>query len=131
MTPALLLLLLAPTIAPTPAAATAAAVERVERTHDFAGLTPAQASRLQGQRARFRLALDSRQDTTAGRTFYDCESSDRTARTVWLVEGQEAAQEMDVEATLQVVHEPRWVGPGGAVVERFTEYRLLAARRCE
>jgi hypothetical protein len=104
--------------------------ERIQRIHDFATLSLAQGSRLQGRPARFRVTLDSRQDTEGGRFFHECESSDASTRSLWLAAAEEVEEEMVVEAVLEVSHQPGAVLPGGQVVEGYTEYRLLGARRC-
>jgi hypothetical protein len=127
----LALLLLALLISPGRGDSPTPSLDRIEPSHDFAALSPRQARRLAGKRATFRVALDSRQDTEGGRSSYDCESADSTTRTLRFAAEEEVAETMVVEATLLVVHQPRSVAPGGVVLEGFTEYRLLAARRCD
>src|SRR4051812_21380072 len=72
----------------------------IARTHDLATLSPLGAGSLRGQRATFRVSLDSSEDLHDGYVIYDCESSDGKLRTVWLVPGVEVDNEMVVEATL-------------------------------
>jgi hypothetical protein len=60
---------------------------RVVITYDLAALTPLEAGRLRGTRARFRFTIDSSPDDYGGFTLYDAESPDDVSRSVWLVAG--------------------------------------------
>jgi hypothetical protein len=92
------------------------------RVCDLATLTPAQASRLTGKRAIFRITLDSLPGEWDGFTEYDCKSPDAVERTICLYRSQDVEDEMVVEATLQLLrHDP---APGFA---GFVEYRLVRA----
>jgi hypothetical protein len=78
-----------------------------------------------GRRVRYRLELDSTEAVIDGYVSYDCRTGDGTAKTVWMLAGEEAADEMEVEARLVVCHHPGW-----SPFPAFTEYRLMDARRC-
>jgi hypothetical protein len=98
---------------------------RAERTFVLSKLTPAEALRLDGKRARFRVALDSAEDPDwNGFVGYDCATPDDIARTVLLYRGQDLADEMTVEATLRVIRHAATVGELGTFFPTFTEYRL-------
>jgi hypothetical protein len=97
----------------------------VQRTYTLEALTPADAARLQGKRARFAIALDSLPEEAGGYTAYDCLAPPGLAAGVWLCPGQEAQDEMTVEALLVIVnHRAAWGFPA------LTEYRLKDAVAC-
>jgi hypothetical protein len=79
---------------------------RAERTfYVLAELTPAEARRLEGTRARFRVVLDSLEDDATHS--WDCVAPDGLHASVFLLAGEEAADEMTVEARLVVIdHRP-------------------------
>jgi hypothetical protein len=93
--------------------------------HDLARLTPARAWALHGQRALFLSALDSTEGEHDGLILFDCAGpEDDVLRSVRLLPDQEIADDMIVEATLQVViHEPKGQFVG------FVEISLHRARR--
>jgi hypothetical protein len=97
----------------------------VVRTLDFAAMTEADATRLQGRRVRVVVELVPDTDAAEGGwTVYEAVS--RRAddmRTVWADGELEAEGVQLVEGTLQVIHHGAWGG-----FERFTEYRLRDAR---
>jgi hypothetical protein len=113
MMPLLLLPLLAAADLPGP---------RVERgVYYLADLTPADARRLDGRRARFRVALDSAEDNNC----FDCLAPPGLHASVCLLPGQEAADDdMTVEATLVIIDHPPGFG-----FPPLREYRLLDAVR--
>ena len=97
----------------------------VERTYDLAELPPADAARLQGRRARFRVVLDSDEAELGKYTTVDCLAPDGLAGGVWLLPGRELRDEMTVEATLRIInHRAAWGFPA------LREYRLMDAVVC-
>jgi hypothetical protein len=117
MAPLLLLPLLAVADVPGPRVD-----PRAERAVYFlADLTPADARRLDGRRARFRVSLDSTQDNNC----FDCVAPGGLHASVCLVAGQEAADDdMTVEATLVIIDHPPGFG-----FPALREYRLVDAVR--
>jgi hypothetical protein len=96
---------------------------RVEPTfHVLAELTPAEARHLAGRPARFRVALDSLEDEATHS--FDCLAQAGLYASVFLLAGQEAADEMTVEGRLVVIDWPPGFGFAG-----FPEYRLVDAVR--
>jgi hypothetical protein len=95
------------------------------RTFDLADLSHAEAFHLQGQRARLGVSLDSAAEERGGFTVSDCDSGDDALRTVWLLPGQEVADEMTVEGVLQLQNVEAGHGCDG-----FWECRVSNARRC-
>jgi hypothetical protein len=78
-------------------------------THDLARLTQEEALTLCGQRATFRVVLDSLPDVHDGHLLYDATSPDSVLRSVFLTPGQQVndgEEELTVEATLRVSHHP-------------------------
>jgi hypothetical protein len=122
-----LLLQLALAVAPPPAD-----VPRVEvvapivRTYDVSRLSEVEAARLVGKRARFKVELDSDEWDNGRRVVIDCKTSTVEEKTLWLLPGEEAADEMTVEARLVIRHHPGW-----GQFPAFTELRLLDARRVQ
>jgi hypothetical protein len=102
-----------------PAPADTSAVQ----AHDFAMLTEAEARRLEGKPALFRVTLDGDSDTEerGGFTCADCVGAGEPLRSLYLCPGQEAAESMTVEATLEQPRRPSsrirpgWGGGGGSV----------------
>jgi hypothetical protein len=88
----------------------------------LADLTPAEARRLEGKRARFRVALDSLEDVATHS--FDCAAPAGLHASVYMRPGQEPADEMTVEARLWVIDFPPGFGLPG-----FREYRLVDAVR--
>jgi hypothetical protein len=97
----------------------------VERTFTLAALTPADAARLEGKRARFRISLDSAPEQDGKYTAYDCLAPDGLIAAVWLLPGQEASDEMTVEARLVIVGHRACFG-----FPAQREYRLKNAVAC-
>jgi hypothetical protein len=96
---------------------------RVERAYYLlADLTPAEARRLEGKRARFRVVLDSLEDFATHS--WDCQAPAGMHATVFLRLGQEPADAMTVEAKLWVIEFPPGLG-----FPPLREYRLLDAVR--
>jgi hypothetical protein len=96
---------------------------RVERgVYFLADLRPAEARRLAGRRARFRVVLDSLQDVATHS--FDCLAPDELHASVYLRLGQEAADAMTVEARLWVIDFPPGLG-----FPSLREYRLVNAVR--
>src|SRR5262249_10509481 len=96
---------------------------RVERScYSLAGLTPAEARCLEGQRARFRVVLDSLEDGVTHS--FDCRAPDGVHASVYLRLGQEPADGMTVEARLWVIEFPPGLG-----FPPLREYRLVDAVR--
>jgi hypothetical protein len=114
---ALLLLLFVP--ADVPRIPTA-----VERSFDLATLSHRQAQSLDGQRVRVRVELESLPGDADGPIVYDCVSPDAVNRTVWLVPGQEAKDNMVVEGVFRLL----WLQPGNGF-PGFWEYRVDGAMR--
>jgi hypothetical protein len=85
----------------------------------LADLTPAEARRLDGRRARFRVSLDSEGEDNA----YDCLAPDGLHASVFLLTGEEA-DDMTVEATLVIIDHPPGFG-----FPPLREYRLVDAVR--
>jgi hypothetical protein len=96
---------------------------RAEREVYFlADLTPAEARRLEGKRARFRVILVSLED---GLTHsWDCVAPAGLHASMFLRLGQEAADAMTVEARLWVIDFPPGLG-----FPPLREYRLVDAVR--
>jgi hypothetical protein len=69
----------------------------VERSLDLATLSHRDAQRLDGQRVRVRVELETLPGDADGPVVYDWVSPDDVNCTVWLVPGQEAKDVMDVE----------------------------------
>jgi hypothetical protein len=99
-------------------------------THDFAALSLADALRLQGHPARYRVVLDSLPDEAGGFVLYDCVSPVGESRTVYLLPGQDVEERVTVEAVLVIKQMPPSVGPGGTFFPGFTKFRIVDARRC-
>jgi hypothetical protein len=101
------------------------------RAHDFATLTDAEARRLEGKPALFRVTLDGDSDTEErdGFTCADCVGEGEPLRSLYLCPGQEAAESMTVQATLRIRHYPAAVGADGSRCPPLREYRLVAAVR--
>jgi hypothetical protein len=114
---ATLLLLLVPADVPgTPTA--------VEWSLDRATLSHRDAQRLDGQRVRVRVDLESRPGDADGAVVYDCISPDDVNRTVWLIPGQEAKDSMIVERVFRLL----WRQPGNGFAG-YWEYRVEGAVR--
>jgi hypothetical protein len=90
--------------------------------HVLADLTPAEARHLADDRTRFRVALDSLEDEATHS--FDCMAPAGLYASVFLLAGEEAADEMTVEATLVIIDQPPGLGFPG-----FREYRLVDAVR--
>jgi hypothetical protein len=117
MNAALLLLLFIPADVPgTPTA--------VERSFDLALLTHRQAQRLDGQRVRIRVDMESLPGDASAAVVYDCVSPDDVNRTIWLIPGQQAKDNMDVEGVFRLL----WPQPGNGFAG-YGEYRLKGAVR--
>jgi hypothetical protein len=99
------------------------------RVHDFATLTAADAWRLDGKEALFRIALDSDEDEWDGWLCYDCAGEGAPLRSVRLIPGQELADRMTVKATLRVRNYPAFVGTDEGRMGPLWEYRLVGALR--
>jgi hypothetical protein len=104
----------------------------MERIHDFAGVSWREGY-LHGERARFRIKLNSEADSEELQVVYDDIGKEVVDRTVWFVGGQEIVDdqyEMIEESDVRIFH------PGPCVTlvrmrfEEYTEYRLMDARRC-
>ena len=100
---------------------------RAVKTYELASLSPADAFRLNGKRAVFRIGLDSTEAEWEGFTLYDCQSVDAVSRSVYFCPWQDVADEMTVEATLWVIRHPATVGDQGTPFPAFVEYRLTKA----
>ena len=93
----------APRVADAPSPRTDTRVERA--CYFLADLTLAEARRLEGKRARFRVVLGSLEDVATHS--FDCVAPDGTHASVYLRLGQEAAASMVVEGRLWVIdHAP-------------------------
>jgi hypothetical protein len=101
----------------------------LDRTFALADLTAAEAARLQGKQARFRIVLTSGEDQEGKYTLYDCLEPREVGATVWLLPGQEPTEQMTVEARLVVIDHKTWTAPDGTVFPGFREYRLADAVR--
>jgi hypothetical protein len=117
-----LLLLLLPAADPSHA-------PEAEQAFVMSKLTPAEAAFPAGKRAKFRIVLDSTDDTWDGFVGYDVRCPEPFYATVRLYPRQEVADEMTVEATLRVIHHPATVGAMGTLFPAFLEYRLTKAVR--
>jgi hypothetical protein len=85
-------------------------------------VAPADAARLEGRRARFRIAPDSAGEEDGKHIAIDCLAPDGLAAVVWLLPGQEARDDMTVEAVLRIIdHKTGWGFPA------LREYRLVDA----
>jgi hypothetical protein len=76
---------------------------------------------LNGQRATFRVVLDSLPDSHDGQLLYDATSPDKVLRSVYLTPGQrvrDGEEVLTAEATLRVIHHPSRV-IGAAVFPGF------------
>jgi hypothetical protein len=102
----------------------------IVRTRDVACLPEETALQRQGRRARYRIELDSSEWEQGRYVAYDCRTDDMTHKTVWLVPGEEATDEMEVEARLVILRHRGWIAQDGTRFEAFTEWRLMDARRC-
>jgi hypothetical protein len=93
---------------------------QLERTyHVLETLTPAEARRLEGKRARFRVTLDSTGDDS-----FDVLAPLGLHATVYLAPDQEPADEMTVVARLVIIDHPASWG-----FAALREYRLVEAVR--
>jgi hypothetical protein len=107
------------------------------RVHDLAALTDAEARRLAGRRALFRVVVDGEPDGDEDRGWkYDYRGEGGELRTLWLPDGDDlvayAASRgsglLLVEATLRrIVHRPV-TGADGSGLPALVEYRLTGAR---
>jgi hypothetical protein len=99
--------------------------ERVEVTHDLAGLGLAGASALQGGRHRFRVVRDSDADEVGGCVWFDCDGPDDVHRSVRFRKGHGGDGGKDeylVEASVRILWHQGW-GP----FDGFAEVRLVDA----
>ena len=99
---------------------------------DLATLTTAEAARLDGKRARFRVVIDGPSDLRGDFEVYEVLPRDDPHGVLCLryqlSEMGDAEGELTVEATLRVVHHPVHV-VGATTTTAFTEYRLIDAGR--
>jgi len=123
---AALALALAPAVLPAAPDAPALPDASVVVTYDMATLTPAEATRLNGERARFRVALDDSCAMQGHRGVYQVVSPDDAVATVRLPAVPDVGGALTVEATLCVIHHPARV-IGATPFPPFTEYRLIDA----
>src|SRR5262249_48840151 len=117
--PLLLALLAAPGVDALPAAR-ADAVEAI----GFASLPLGKARWLEGRWAKYRVVRKSAVEESGGCGFFDTESADDALRTVYLLPGETAGEEMTVEGTLRL----RWV-PASHGLAGCWHDRLVDARR--
>jgi hypothetical protein len=134
MSPYLLAGLLALHAAPAPLGLTAAPSLGV---HDFATLTDAEARRLAGRPALFRVVVDGEPDGDAGAGWrYDCRGDGPAYRSLWLPDGDDLAAEVAlqgsgllvVEATLRRIVHPPAAGADRSRLPGLVQYRLTGAR---
>lgn len=101
------------------------------RTFDLPSLTSAEATRLQGKPALFRVVVDSDTgETDEGAVMFDCSSPNEVARSVRLAPRQELPEGADtvlVEGTLRVLTHAPVKGSDGSYLPALVEYRLTAA----
>ena len=95
---------------------------------DLTTLTAAEAAALDGQQARFRVAIDSPPSDRLGCVCYGYATPDGVERTLFLRDGEADRDRLEVEGTLRVLHHPAAVH-GGMAFTAFTEYRLVDAER--
>jgi len=105
--------------------------------YDLAALTDAEARRLAGRRALYRLLLGGEPDgNPQGGWRYDCRGEGGPLRTLWLPDGDDlVAYEASrgsgllvVEATLRRVVHRAVTGADGSGLPALVEYRLTGAR---
>jgi hypothetical protein len=121
MKPLLLLLALCPADAPQ------ATDDRAERAVELATITPAEARRLDGRRARFVVQLNSLPDCRGWYTACDVVAPIGLHASVHFV--GERGWDGIVQATLHVIEHRAWVAPDGTRIESFSEYWLADAVR--
>jgi hypothetical protein len=92
-------------------------------------LTSGKAWKLDGERALFRVSLDSLPEEGGGFVRYDCEGPDEDYRSGWLGADQYPSDEMTVEATLQVIWHPAIMAADGSGIGPLREYRWMRAVR--
>jgi hypothetical protein len=104
--------------------------DAVDRAYVLAELTPWEAARLEGRRARFLAEPDSLPEFVGRSTAFDVTAPEGLHASVFLFGcHDELPGTMIVEATLAIVEQPAWVAPDGTRFDGFTEWRLLDARR--
>jgi hypothetical protein len=97
----------------------------IRSVYDLAKLTPAQARRLHGRRATFRIALDTDAYREGQHDIYGCISDETIERSLFVPAGVEIDNQATVEALLCVIeHTPAVIG--NTFFMGFTEYRLLS-----
>jgi hypothetical protein len=104
--------------------------QAVLHAHDFAALTDAEARRLEGKPALFRVTLDTDCDTEErdGSVCANCVGDGDAPEDVYLCSGQKVDDTMTVEAILQVRYCLPLVGADGGRLPALWEYRLARAR---
>jgi hypothetical protein len=105
--------------------------------YDLTTLTDAEARRLAGRRALYRVVIEGRPDWSAGDGWrYDCRGSGPVYCSLWVRDGDDLAAvpaEQGIglllfEATLRgIVHRPQ-TGADGSRLPPLIEYRLVRAR---
>jgi hypothetical protein len=99
--------------------------------HTLASLPLHQARQLHGQRATYRVVLDSPGDPEGEHDVYVCKGAGNIERTLWLPADEETEDEMVVEAVLLVIEHKEKITATGERFEGFTEYRLTRAQQCQ
>jgi hypothetical protein len=97
------------------------------RVYDLATLTEAEARRLEGRRALFRILLDSEPGERGRFVWYDCVSPDAVYSSVSLYPGEAVEGTATVAAVFRRIVHPPTVGADGSALDGLTEYRLTQA----
>jgi hypothetical protein len=100
----------------------------VFEVHDLASLKPADAARVDGKRALYRVVIDGPRDCQGDRDMYDVLPSDDPQGILFLASGRDADDVLLVEARLVVIRHPVHV-VGAVVTPAFVEWRLVEAER--
>ncbi len=105
--------------------------DALECTYDLERLTVSQAAHLEGKRIRFRVRRVGSADRRGGFDVYRVMVRDRAndLGTVWLYPGQDAGDEIVVEARLVAQRYRSGMGSGGTWYPAYVSYRLKEALR--
>jgi len=93
--------------------------------HVLAELTKEQARRLEGREALYLVEINRPGITLAGRTIYDCVSSNDVNRTIWFPRNVTVARLVMVRATLQVIPHPGFFRLPDSMEYNLTRVRLV------
>jgi hypothetical protein len=100
----------------------------VVEVHDLATVKPADAARLDGKRALYRVVIDGPRDCQGDRDMYEVLPRDDPQGVLFLAAGPDAEGVLAIMAHLDIIRHPVHV-VGATATQVFTEYRLVEAER--